>query len=146
MVELEGVGVGKGDGEYREKLLCVKTCKDLWKRDESGEKLKDRDGNVDRGRYLRQVQQHLWEERVQGARHLEDAGCQSHNADLKSAIIQSGIPDKLITYLVTLACQQTIFKTLDQLLLQILLQAPVVAGQGSQHRVHGGLELRPAKL
>ena len=25
VVELEGVGVGKGDGEYREKLLCVKS-------------------------------------------------------------------------------------------------------------------------
>ena len=67
---------------------------------------------MDRGRYLGQVQQHLWEEGVHGARHLQDAGYQSHNTDLKPAmIVWLDIPDKVTTNLITLIVK-TIFNDL----------------------------------
>ena len=56
---------------------------------------------MDCGRYLEQVQQHLWEEGVRGARNLQDAGYQSQNLDLKPAMIV-WISDKLKTNLITL--------------------------------------------
>ena len=41
---------------------------------------------------------------------------------------------------------QAILKALDQLFLQLLLQTPVVAGQGSQYWVHRCLELRTSEF
>merc|ERR1719508_388351 len=89
----------------------------------------DRNGNVDSGGDLGQVQENLREECVHRAGHLKDTSSQGDYADL-----------------VTFTCQKAVLEALDELLLQILLQTPVIAGQGDHHWVHRRLKFWPAKL
>ena len=85
VVELEGVGVGKGDGEYREKILCIESFNTF-----------EIDMRMERN--------------SRTARHLQNAGCQSRPETSHGSL---DIPDKLITYLITLAGKKTIFKTVS---------------------------------
>ena len=102
----------------------------LWKRDQRGEKLKYRNGNVHCGRYLAEIQQHLeqrkicdidyhfkedlWQKRAHCGRHFMNASSQSHDAHLHSRSISHwfNFPN-----LVAFTDHQTILEALDELLL-----------------------------
>ena len=96
-----------------------------------------------------QVQQHLWEEGVHGARHLQDAGYQSHNTDLKPAmIVWLDIPDKVTTNLITLIVK-TIFNNLLAEAYNLVThrpQAAVITAKSTSPRKskqsHGKLSLK----
>ena len=84
---------------------------------------------MDGGGHLGQVQQHIREQLVHGARHLEDEGGQRHDGDL-----------------VTGPGQQSTLETLDQLGLEVMVQVSVVARQSCQDRVDGAMELGSGKF
>ena len=59
VVELEGVGVGQRDGKHRQELVLAEAGEHFGEGDEGGEELQHGDGDVDCGRDLGQVEQHL---------------------------------------------------------------------------------------
>ena len=84
---------------------------------------------MDRGRDLGQVEQHVRQQLVHGAGHLEDEGGERHDAALVAG-----------------AGAEAALEAPDQLTLQIVLQILVVARQRGEDGVDGAVELGPAEL